>query len=455
MTSEEGLFQDRVRERDLDNFLVEELHSSVAFRGWLLQRIEKKFAPPAIGHVRVSKSPQRLQDNRQTDVRVGWFDESDQLLACILIESKVTADFQPGQAESYDAELTQWREVLGHDGACAILMAPEAKFASLSGRHLFDDRVSIEDIVKFLRSRIAKGELCSELADRLEARCLLLEALIGKRQGSGSPPITLPEKREFSDLYAKLAEEVIPALRVKASNDGRKATTKFFEGAVLPTGFPTVRIKHEFGKKNDVKYANLQFDGLAHIQPQLIASGLLNGTDFTAWVSGKALFVRRTTPGIDPTEPFAPQRGKVTDGLIAVRDLVNWMERNAEALVSVLLPSDTSSRAPVRTAPEPQSTDKREREMAAALLDIYRRCERFNYRPRYLLEMMKEFGAIAAVRRLIAKPLSSGFTRLVELEQTELSVEALALQPRWGDLFTTAELGECRRRLGLDVTRVR
>jgi hypothetical protein len=30
--SEEGLFQDRVRERDLDNFLVEELHSSDTFR---------------------------------------------------------------------------------------------------------------------------------------------------------------------------------------------------------------------------------------------------------------------------------------------------------------------------------------------------------------------------------------------------------------------------------------
>jgi len=37
--SGESLFQDRVRERDLDNFLVEELHSSDRFKTWLMARL--------------------------------------------------------------------------------------------------------------------------------------------------------------------------------------------------------------------------------------------------------------------------------------------------------------------------------------------------------------------------------------------------------------------------------
>lgn len=31
------MFRDRVRERDLDHFLIEELHSSTQFREWFLE----------------------------------------------------------------------------------------------------------------------------------------------------------------------------------------------------------------------------------------------------------------------------------------------------------------------------------------------------------------------------------------------------------------------------------
>lgn len=83
-----------------------------------------------------------------------------------------------------------------------------------------------------------------------------------------------------------------------------------------------------------------------------------------------------------------------------------------------------------------------------ALLSTYRECERLDYRPRYLLDMMEELGAIAAVRALINRPISEGFVRLLELKRLELTVEAIALEPRWDGLFTPAELATCRRRTG-------
>ena len=66
----EELFRDRVRERDLDNFLVEELHASPDFRNWLVSRLDG-LDPPAGCEVRLQKSPARLQDARQTDVQIG------------------------------------------------------------------------------------------------------------------------------------------------------------------------------------------------------------------------------------------------------------------------------------------------------------------------------------------------------------------------------------------------
>ena len=52
----EELFRDRVRERDLDNFLVEELHFSRGFRDWLLRRLDA-FDPHADCEVCLQKSP--------------------------------------------------------------------------------------------------------------------------------------------------------------------------------------------------------------------------------------------------------------------------------------------------------------------------------------------------------------------------------------------------------------
>lgn len=60
-------------ERDLDNLLVEELWSSEAFRSWFVSLTPSRFVAPEFCTTRVGKSPQRLQDNWQTDVQIVWY----------------------------------------------------------------------------------------------------------------------------------------------------------------------------------------------------------------------------------------------------------------------------------------------------------------------------------------------------------------------------------------------
>lgn len=445
--TDESLFQDRVRERDLDNFLVEELHSSETFRTWLLARLGPAFAPPRTAKVELRKSAQRLQDNRQTDVQMGWFDPHDSLVACVLIESKVTADFQEGQAQSYAAELAHCRALLGAKSACAVLVAPESRLLTLAGREAFDDCVPIEEIIGFLSSRIGHEPLPPELKLRLGARILLLEALCGKRAGGGWSPITLPEKRAFSELYAQLAAQIVPTMTVRASSDGPKAITKFFENVRVPSGFPVVRIKHEFGSNVTTKYANIQFDGLAIFNQALAKSGLVDGSGFTIETSGKALFVRKPTPGIDPTGPFEPQRAKIEQGLQAVRELATWLEDKAGSLQQVLMPVDRGVLSDVPASSLVVDDLKTEREMRQALMGIYRECNKLGYRPTGMLELMQKHSAIVAVKRLIANPISSGFNKLALLERLDLAIESLALEDRWAGLFDENELQTCRRRL--------
>jgi hypothetical protein len=333
--SSDTLFRDRVRERDLDNFLVEELHASAAFREWLIEKLRGCFQPPEGLQLRVQKSPPRLQDNRQTDVRLGWFDGAT-LKACVLLESKVTADFQPGQAQSYARELAEHRSQLGNSRAAAVLVAPRARLVSLVHHGAFDAVVSIEDLSAFLASRLEDDELGEELAARLLARIDLLEALSGKRAVAAWTPVTIAAKRDFAEAYREVALRLLPNWPVRPSTDGPKAITRIFEVTHLAPELPRATLRHEFGNGRDWKYANLQFPGLADRVHALKATGLFNGTGFEVTNAGKSLAIRVATPAIDPTQPFHTQECAVKNGLTAIANLVAFVEAHAALIAKAL-----------------------------------------------------------------------------------------------------------------------
>lgn len=436
-----GLFRDSVRERDLDNFLVEELQASDAFRTWLLTQLPHSFCPPMGADVRVQKSPPR-EDGRQTDVRLGWFAE-DRLVACVLIESKVTAGFQAGQAEAYRLEADRHREALGSNRCSTLLVAPSAALQTLVHAD-FDATVTIEALARSLGNRLEDIALPPEVRARLSVRIDLLDALAGKRSGTAWSPVTIAGKRNFAVAYAALAEEMIPPLRVRPSTDGPKALTRFFDGMGLPEAFPArILLKHEFGGSNRPAYANLQIADAAHAVATVQASGLLAGTPFGLARSEKSLFIRGATPGLDPAGPFESQRERVIEGIVMVGRLADWISKAAPDL-AVLLASPAPGAAPQPPAATPDLEKAFDRAMRAL-------CEasiRAGYRPGDLIDMVGARGGFSAAQALLARPhISDGFTTLWEMGLPDLTVEALVLQAPWRSLFSEGELTTARRRL--------
>jgi hypothetical protein len=336
----ELLFKDRVRERDLDNFLVEELHASPDFRDWFVAWLGDRFEAPSGCEIHLQKSPPRLQDARQTDVQIGWFDDAGAIRARILIESKVTADFQPAQVDAYVAELRAARANLGPRRAATILVAPAARIATLLDAAAFDASISVEEMAEKLEGRRG-ADMSAELDARLAMRVLLLEALCGKRASSGWIAKTVPEKRDFAEAYAALALEQLPTLRVRPSTDGPKAITRIFEGLTL-SGLPTPALRHEFGNGVPWKWVNAQFAGFASQVGRLVASGILTGTIFTAEAAGKSLAIRARTPGVDPQAPFDSQRDAVLEGLQAMGSLVEWLASHRERLAEIIIHDPTT-----------------------------------------------------------------------------------------------------------------
>lgn len=330
----ENAYRDSVRERDLDNFLVEELSSSDDFRDWLLSRIAADFLPPDTGDIRVRKSPVRASlDGRQTDVELGWFSGGDQQ-ACVLLESKVADGFQAGQAESYLGEVQAQLRELGPKKAAAVLVAPASKMAVLRHNGAFAADVTIEQIIIFLESRLVDIEE-GELSRRLLVRIELLEALAGKRASGGWVASTVAEKKDFAIAYEQLASEVLPDVKVRPSTDGPKATTRIFEGMHI-SAFPGMRLRHEFGKQEAWKYTNVQFPKRASQVGVLRSSALLRGAPYQVETAGQSLSIRARTPGVSPMRPFEEEQDKVEAGLIATRDLLAWIRANAAEIARLL-----------------------------------------------------------------------------------------------------------------------
>lgn len=431
------IFRDRVRERDLDNFLVEEIYASPRFLDWIVDRLQQRFIAPSSLKVQLRKSPPREADRRQTDVRVGWFDEDATMHACVLIESKITADFQAGQAEAYASELAALRLRLGPTCAAAVLMAPSAKFRSLTHDGCFDAEISIEDIIDFLRERTQENNNL-EIGRRLEMRIQLLEALCGKRSASGWVGATIAEKRDFADSYVLLASDIVPDLSVRPSTDGPRSITRIFEGLEID-GLPKLSLRHEFGAPPGWKYANVLFKGLGSYIPVLRSSGLLSGTRYTAEEAGKSLAVRVATPAVDPTRPFSEERAAVESGLLAIRDLVSWLRGAAPKLAEVLsVPSTELHHA---------GTIPTEAAFAEQLMETYRQCERLGYKPTGMLQMIHDHGAVETAKRLLASPPSDGFNRLALMNRLDLAVESIVQREPWRRLFTNDELKRAAQRL--------
>jgi hypothetical protein len=89
-------------------------------------------------------------------------------------------------------------------------------------------------------------------------------------------------------------------------------------------------------------------------------------------------------------------------------------------------------------------------EFRDAVLSLSRRMDaEVNHYPRLLLALVGELGPQEAVQRLIVNGPTTTFDDLHLVRRSDLSVEVLALDPRWQTLFDTSVLDAARQRLEL------
>ncbi len=77
-----------------------------------------------------------------------------------------------------------------------------------------------------------------------------------------------------------------------------------------------------------------------------------------------------------------------------------------------------------------------EKDLRDALREATKECQRLRYNPTLMTQMIAESGPLGACQRLLDKrEVSEGFTGLWELKRLDLTVEAIALRPKFAPAF--------------------
>lgn len=132
----------RMQERDLDLFILEELHSGTGFAEWLASRVGLEgYEFETAEH---SVSAKHDAKWGETDV-LAFFRRGSERMA-VLIEDKIAASFQDRQAERYHERA---RQIVSKGEASAyrtILIAPGSYLAGVPRDEYWQHRIPIDDI---------------------------------------------------------------------------------------------------------------------------------------------------------------------------------------------------------------------------------------------------------------------------------------------------------------------
>jgi hypothetical protein len=329
------------RERDLDNFLLEELRASECFRNWFLEHLTEYIDIPQFSSVKVRKNPQREIAPGQTDLSFALRDEQGIILVLIFIESKVAGGFEQDQPERYRDEVEAVRLRLGRRNAAAVLVAPESNKAVLAHR-CFDVSIRLETIIDHLRARLDRwsgdNPIAVELRERLAARIELLEALAGKRRyNSNWTPNPIPERVDFFEQYRALATRLAPHFKTTVSSGGQKSKTMLFTVPSIP-GLRIRNIRHDFRSSVSLVIPNARGAKRPIQEAEILPTGAIAETTHNG-----TLLIRLRTPSIDPSgDLFQPQRAVIERSIQSAIELYAWAKDKADHLAQIIRSAQTN-----------------------------------------------------------------------------------------------------------------
>ena len=298
-----------VQERDIDLVLIEQLHVSPAFSGWLTARLD------LAGAVVETARHSVCREHGETDVLV--IVRRGQERVAVMIEDKIGAPMQPDQCERYHIR----GRILCDEGAVdrymTVLCAPAGYLNSVPEDQHWHARISLEEIAQDIQGAAYPGwewrhAVLTAAASR-QARAREAD----NRANHAYDAAIAPLKRAYRDFV----QSRYPQLR--ASLQEGRDREYYLRAPGLPSG---IRFKHAFFRGEVSLIFEKAWAPLAEGQLQ---GKLPEG----AWAvqHGSELHVRMPVETMDPQLRFEEQEEIAAKALDQVLNMMRFATAVAQA----------------------------------------------------------------------------------------------------------------------------
>lgn len=296
-----------VSERDIDLLLLEEFVSSHDFIAWFLVAVGIDLSEP----FHVTEARMSVTDSTgESDLYLIISDASGQLHG-LLIENKISAQFQPGQAKRYQARASILKASEGFASATTILAAPERYLGDGGDAKGFDSSITYEQIVEWFQD----GE---KLGSRENYKIYMLEGAIEKAVRG----YQLEEDASVTNFwwhYWRLSLAVAPELEMPEPV-GKPSSSTFahFNPNNLPSG---VRLVHKMTHGNlDIQFSSMgeSLDVLRDRLGDKLKPGMFIAR------AAKSGVIRQKVPVVSPSLSFELEEEKVREVLISAVSTLHW-----------------------------------------------------------------------------------------------------------------------------------
>ncbi len=292
-----------VRERDIDLLICAELHAGGPLRRRFAQIADA--APDDFLGAWVSHA----EDEGETDLVVGFGAGSFEAL--LLVENKVSAEYQPDQPQRYRARANRFESTPPHPRVRCVLLAPDA-YSRRAGSDVFDAHLGYEALIEVLAG--AEDTRSGFLSDAL------------RRAMDGRPRYVPDPDAAVTDLWRaiyEVATKEAPLLRMPPPGEKPKGSRFIY---CTPDGFAPIAGGTDIVIKNkgdagptERTFVDLQFRNMRKGELEHATAGTLDGDMFIE-TAGKSASIRIDVCPLDYQAPADPQ-------LAAIRQAVEQADR--------------------------------------------------------------------------------------------------------------------------------
>lgn len=315
----ETIFIAGVSERDIDLLLLEEFMADVEFCAWFVAK-----AGLGMLHTATPVEAKRsvTSSSGESDLLIKMIrDDGTQHL--LLIENKVSAGFQPAQAQRYQQRGRNYIAQGDASGFTTILVAPAAYFKG--DNKGFDARVNYEAIKDWFASAAAVGK-------RRGYKLSLLNSAI-ERSSLGYQQIPNDAVTQFWHDYWLLTSKIAPELRLeKPGTKPGDSTFVVFRGAQLTPKAIMIGYKLRVVHKLTHGHFDVEIGGKGNQLPELQAEfGALLYKGLELVKAHGSAAIRAYVPKLNVVDDFELQKAAATEGIQEGLRLYHWIKNIIES----------------------------------------------------------------------------------------------------------------------------